>query len=146
MYHTSLSPDPNTVAVSLFLYADAAVPSTGTTVSEYASVRAVEVRAAPNFALLASPEATEVSAQRLVVLHNSFSSQWGLPNGRHVMVDGMLNAWLVSDGPDSAAPSYGPAGLFEAAGWISVATTLAIVLWLFIWCLIRAYRMSRASQ
>jgi arabinofuranan 3-O-arabinosyltransferase len=127
VYRTFVTPDVGTTSVSLFMYADASVPSSSTTVSEYARVRVVEVVAPPSLALLSSPDGP-VSPVQLVVVHNSFSAYWESRNGKHVLVDGMLNGWLVPSVSSPFVATYRPANLVRAATWISLGTALLIVL------------------
>jgi hypothetical protein len=122
-YRASVTPDPKTQAIELYLYADA----NGTdTVIEYARVRVVEVPELATFALLANPMGQPLPLQ-VHLLHNSFSTQWGSTNGEHVLVDGMLNGWLVPSGSHRPDVSYWPAIALRGAQWLSLVTWLIIL-------------------
>ncbi|HEV2035679.1 MAG TPA: hypothetical protein VGU71_16050 [Candidatus Dormibacteraeota bacterium] len=135
-FRATVTPDPGTSAISLFLYADVNGPGSRT-VNEYANVRVVEVPALPTFALLANPDGPPASFRQLVVHRSTFSSQWqGSTGGEHVMVDGMLNGWLVPLGSsDRFVASYRAAGVFRASEWISLLALLITALfpvWLWL--------------
>jgi hypothetical protein len=129
-------PDPGTVAISLFVYADAAAPG-GHTVAEYADVGVNEVPAVPSLALMADPH-TKAPALQLAVVHNSFSALWrGSGNGEHVLVDGMLNGWLEPDGLTPLTATYSPAGLYRASEAVSLVVLLTILVLLSGICWVR---------
>jgi len=125
-YHASVSPDAGTTALTLHLYADAYVIG-GRTVNEYANVQVVEVPALPELALIGDQPRLSGSGLQLVVLHDSFSTNWRGSKGQHVLVDGMLNGWLMSTEPRVFSAHYEPAGAFRAAGWMSLATLVVIL-------------------
>ncbi len=130
-YRVSVSPDPGTRAVILHLYADASQPGGRTTTNEYADVRAIELPAQSGFALLANPDSGPPSPAQLVVVHSTFSTQWqGPTNSKHVLVDGMLNGWLMPTGSKAFTLYYAPTNAFRAAGWISLAAYLLMLLML----------------
>ena len=140
LYRTSVIPDPATRGLGLYVYAD----SDGiATVNEYANVRVVEVPALPSFDLLATPEGLPLSSRQLGVLHNSFSTQWQGPiSGEHVLVDGMLNGWLMPRESPALIAYYKPAAEFTAAKWISLATfliTLLLLAWPRLSHMVRLY-------
>jgi arabinofuranan 3-O-arabinosyltransferase len=122
-YRASVSPDPGTKSIALYLYADATTQNTQT-VNEYANVRAIEVQALPTLALLAKPDAEAGSTEQLVVLHDTFSNDWESTGGRHVLVDGMVNGWLLQPGSNPSVATYWPTGFLRAAQWISLVTWL----------------------
>jgi hypothetical protein len=77
--------------------------------------------------LLADPVPQRKSSGDLLVVHSSFSTKWHGPNNsEHVLVDGMLNGWLIHRGSSEVSTYYQPAIAFRAAGWAS----------LLAWCLI----------
>jgi arabinofuranan 3-O-arabinosyltransferase len=128
VYHASISPDAGTSAIALFLYADAGAPGTRT-VNEYADVRVVEVPALPSLTLLSDPTAQSSPSAQLVVLHRSFSNDWVGPiSGKHVLVDGMLNGWLIPIGLPEFSAYYKPANVLLAAQWTSLVTLLVLLL------------------
>jgi len=78
--------------------------------------------------LLSAPDEPDHSV-RLIVLHTTFSSLWEGPSGsQHVLVDGMLNGWLVSATSPGSSVHYRPAGVFAAAAWLSLAAVLTTVI------------------
>jgi hypothetical protein len=82
-----------------------------------------------NVALLGDPVTQPVSSAELVVVHSSFSSDWqGPADSRHVLVDGMLNGWLVPTRSGTFATYYLPADVFRASQWVSFATYLLLLL------------------
>jgi arabinofuranan 3-O-arabinosyltransferase len=127
-YRAAVTPEAGTTAITLYLYADGG-PSGSRTVNEYADVRVVEVPALPSLALLADPEPTAASPLQLAVIHSSFSSNWQGPvKSEHVLVDGMLNGWLVPTGSHGFTASYMPTTAIRVAEWISIAGWLLIIL------------------
>jgi hypothetical protein len=127
-YRTMLTPDRGTTAITLFLYADVNVPGT-TTVNEYANVRVIEEPALETFALLGDPTGPPPSARQLAVVHSSFSSNWQGPvSSEHVLVDGMLNGWLIAPGTNGFAAYYTPTVTIRAAQWMSIGGLLLAVL------------------
>jgi hypothetical protein len=99
-----------------------------TTIAEYANIRIAEVPALPSFVLFADPENQAPSSLRLVVESSSFTTEWGSSNGRHVLVDGMLNGWLVPLESPSVGAFYRPAGVFMAAQWTSLIALVVLAL------------------
>jgi hypothetical protein len=82
----------------------------------------------------------------LVVLHTTYSTQWhGSNNGRHVLVDGMLNGWLIPALSPQFATSYEPNAAFVAGEWISLAALFAAVL-LVAWDWRRQLRVEAAFK
>jgi hypothetical protein len=135
VYRASATPDAGTRALNLSLFADANSAVSRTT-NEYADVRILEVKVLPTFALLADPVGQPTPPLQLVLAHSSFSPDWGIsPGGDHVLVDGLLNGWLVPTGPQQFTTFYMPGIRFSAAGWMSLATAVGILL-LSIWSLI----------
>ncbi len=135
LYRALVTPDVATTALSIFLYADG--PEQGNrTIDEYADLHVIEVPALPSIVLLASADGQPASPLRLVLLHNSYSTQWGSSDGKHVEVDGMLNGWLVGPGTGQFAASYLPSTMIRAAQWTSLASwliALVISVSLMIW-------------
>jgi arabinofuranan 3-O-arabinosyltransferase len=126
-YRASVTPDAGTSALSINLFADATNRG-GRTVAEYASVRVVGMSILPSLVLLAKPENPALSDLRLAVVHNSFSTNWGATVGNHVLVDGMLNGWLLRSPSDRFMASYMPATTVRIAQWISAVTGLIVLL------------------
>ncbi|HEX7158322.1 MAG TPA: hypothetical protein VF214_04885 [Edaphobacter sp.] len=132
-YQASATPDADTTAVAVFLYAD----GEGTdTISEYADVRVIEVPQLPILALVANPQHQSASLAQLIVLHNTFSTNWRAPYGKHVVVDGALNGWLIGPGSQPFVVTYEPATTLATAQGLSAVvwlTTLLIVVGLVAW-------------
>jgi arabinofuranan 3-O-arabinosyltransferase len=147
-YRASVTPDAGTTGLGLYLYADAGDPGVRT-VNEYANVQVVEVSALPSFTLLSDPTVQPSPAMQLVVFHSSFSPEWQASiGGTHVLVDGMLNGWLIPAGSHQFSAYYKPANAFSAAQWISlvaVAATLVVCVLFLIVGLVGRYRGTRSS-
>jgi hypothetical protein len=126
-YRASVMPDPGTTTLTLYLYADGPVQGSQS-IDDYADARVVEVPTLPNLVMLATPVGDNVSAPHLVVLYDSYSTQWASNHGRHVEVDGMLNGWLVAEAPSATKISYRPAVIFSAAQWTSLGGVLVAAL------------------
>jgi len=127
-YRASVQPDPGTKGVSLYLYADEG-SADSQTVTEYASVRVLEVPALPTLALLSDPEPRPISTIQLALAHSSYSNLWqGSVSGRHVVVDGMFNGWLIPSGVRKFSANYKLSSVFFAAQWMSAATVLVVIL------------------
>jgi arabinofuranan 3-O-arabinosyltransferase len=124
-YRASFKPDPGTTALNLYLYADGAGQG-GRTVNEYAGVRVTEVAALPRLVLFVTPGA-QPSPLVLVVLHDTYSSQWGASTGQHVEVDGMLNGWLLRPNSGPFTTSYLPSTAVRLAQLISVISLLIVI-------------------
>jgi hypothetical protein len=77
--------------------------------------------------MLSEPLAPATPAVKLIVVHSSYSNEWqGTAYGKHVLVDGMLNGWLVPSDTQRFAASYRPAGLIRAAQWATAVTVVII--------------------
>jgi FkbM family methyltransferase len=77
--------------------------------------------------LVATPE-QPIRTVELVVRHSTYSTLWQASDGsRHVLVDGMLNGWLIQAGTEQFRAWYGPRDVFIAAQWISLSA-LALLL------------------
>ncbi len=128
VYRTAVTPDAGTTAITLYLYADGGV-SGSRTVNEYADVRIVEVPALPSLALLGDPVSSTASSIQLAVVHSSYSTGWqGPANSEHVLVDGMLNGWLLPSGSHGFTAYYAPTDTIRAAEALSIVGLLLIVL------------------
>ena len=118
-------PDAGTTAINLFLYADGG--GARRTINEYANVSVVEVASLPSLALLSSPQSSAPPSSELVVIHSSYSEAWQGSAGKHVLVDGMLNGWLVPPATTDFNARYGPRTLVQAAQWASLTTLSAVL-------------------
>jgi len=121
-YAASVNPDAGTTALAIYLYADATTGQSPT-VAEYANVHVRELAGIPSLAVIAEPDSTTMpQPHQLALVHNSYSSHWrGSTSGKHVLVDGLLNGWLIAPGTDRFTASYDGSNLFWAGIWISLA-------------------------
>jgi hypothetical protein len=95
--------------------------------------------------VLANP-VQKTLAVDLVVSHTTYSTLWQGPTDvRHVLIDGMLNGWLVPSGSPTLAVSYTPGAVFAAGKWISIAALFAAVL-LVAWGWRRRLRVEAAFK
>jgi hypothetical protein len=125
-YRASVTPDPGTKTVRLYLYADG--DTVTPTVSEFANVRVLEIAGLPSIALLPNPEGSRASSMQLVVLHNSFSTLWTSNAGQHAVVNGMLNGWLLPSAAQPFSALYKPTTLLQASQGLSLSAALLIVI------------------
>ncbi|HEV2029126.1 MAG TPA: hypothetical protein VGS16_11455 [Candidatus Dormibacteraeota bacterium] len=131
-YRAIVSPDARSTGLTLYLYADALAPG-HRTINQYANISIVEVSQLPNLALVADPDPANASSAQLVVSHSSFSADWQGPIGaKHVLVDGMLNGWLIPKGSNTFSAYYTQANAFLAAALVSLAT-LCVILIIVAW-------------
>jgi hypothetical protein len=127
-YRASVTPDPGTTALTLYLYADAQEGGSQTIV-DYADVRVVELKTLPSFDLIADPVSQALPTVKLAVVRDTFSPQWEeSAGGRHVLVNGIVNGWLIPPQSGTSRAFYKPGDLFEAAQWVSLVAWLAVVL------------------
>lgn len=109
----------------LFLYADSQ-PAGGKSVEEYADISATAVRSLP--VLVAFPR--HISGQeRIVVAHTTFSPLWRMHQpARHVVWDGLENAWLVPRGRLlDGHPYLGDAWVYRLSESSSAVAALALL-------------------
>jgi len=127
-YQATVVPDPGTAGLDLFLYADSRVKGSVTT-TEYASVQALEVPVATtSLELVADPQQSTLALD-LVVWHSTYSTQWQVSNSsRHVLVDGMLNGWLIPRASSNPKISYKGAVAFDAGERLSLAAVFVALL------------------
>ena len=134
-FQAVVTPNPAAGALSLFAYADVLQPGQRTT-NEYAGVAAYRLPAAGRSVLLASPRHPATAPDRLQIADSSFSPSWVVPQGRHVLVDGLRNGWLLPASQTSPiTPRFTPAAWDRAAQWVSAAAAailVALALLLFI--------------
>jgi arabinofuranan 3-O-arabinosyltransferase len=119
-YHSPVTIDPGTTAINLYLYSDGGVAN-ARTINDYAKVGLIEVASLPAFALLASPDLPSTASPQLVVVHSTYSTAWEGSRGEHVIVDGMLNGWLVQDQSQRFSTRYRPTMVVLAAQLLSLA-------------------------
>jgi hypothetical protein len=93
-YRATLIPDSATTALDIFLYAEVDVPHT-LTEDDYSNINVLELPSLPEMALVATPIAP-LAPSRLVIHRSTYSDSWQGPAGsKHVLVDGLMNGWLV---------------------------------------------------
>jgi hypothetical protein len=125
-YRGSVVPDAGTSRIAVYLYADAYVSGINTTV-DYANVQVIEVPALPSLALLSDSTLQAEPSVELAVDRSTFSPEWdGSVAGQHVLVDGMLNGWLLKSGSGRFSAYYRPGDVFLAAQWVSLAAFMII--------------------
>ena len=141
-YHlqAAVTPEPGTVALRLFIYADAgalriasAAPLALTILDADESPPAPRVtwtRIGPSSYQV---EVARSSTPFVLSLGESFAPGWrleGPPDGRevrHVVADGYANGWLVDPGASfTARISFAPDGTMHLARSVSIGTALAI--------------------
>ncbi|HEY6789646.1 MAG TPA: hypothetical protein VI365_20290, partial [Trebonia sp.] len=107
-YQAIVTPDPGTLSLSLFLYADVYTPGALTT-NEYSDVVVRRCPALLQPVVVATPQGHERPAPALYTTSETFSPDWiGPPGDQHVEVDGLRNGWLgphSSDDPPRFTPS-----------------------------------------
>lgn len=124
-FQSSVVPDLGTKSLMLYLYADGGGPL-GRTINEYADVRVLEVAALPNLYVLAEPRSAPQT--KLLLFHDTFSTKWQGPSGsQHVLVDGLLNGWLLPVASQASSATYWPARLLLAANATSLVTLMTIL-------------------
>jgi hypothetical protein len=115
-FREATTPDVGTNALDLFVYADA--PSSPTR-NDYANFQVLEFDSLPQFDLVGVPTGRSVS-NTLVVQNSSYSVNWvGPADSQHVLVDGLLNGWLISDRKPLHV-HYVPADKIVASRWLSI--------------------------
>lgn len=117
-----LTPNPAAGPLELYVYADTL--TTGqVTVNEYANVAAHPIRRVGQLAFLATPN--RPVARDLRVTDSSYTRTWSAPRGRHVLVDGMRNGWLLDAGEAPGGPArFAPARLDHDADLLSLGAAL----------------------
>src|SRR6266566_2844524 len=132
-----------TGALELYLYADAKGPGDQTTV-EYANVQVIEVPTLPSFYLLSDPPSESTASVELAIIHNTFSESWhASPRGQHVLVDGMLNGWLIPTGSTGFYAYYSPRDIFRDAQWVSTVALVMMIVGIVGWAISGLIRRRR---
>jgi hypothetical protein len=99
----------------------------------------------PGWVVVATPVQKRVGVD-LVISHTTYSTLWqGSNDGRHVVVDGMLNGWLIPAGSPKFVASYTPNAVLSAGQWISLAALFVAVL-LVAWGWRRHLRVNAAFR
>jgi hypothetical protein len=133
-YTSTVVPDAGTKGLALFLYSDVFEPGTSSQ-NDYADGQILEAPSFPTFALVGTP-VRPAPLPRLMIHRSTYSKDWQGPDGsQHVVVDGLMNGWLVSDSQSLTSRYLGDdkvrAGfLISAAG---LCASLILVLSLARW-------------
>jgi arabinofuranan 3-O-arabinosyltransferase len=141
-YQTAIRPDPGTTALSLLLING---PSSSQSVNAFADLHVLRLPSLPTIVLIGLQDPATSSPNELLLTHTNFSSDWqGPASARHVLVDGMLNGWLVPTSASSLGVRYGPDGLVRGA-LIASAIGYFLVAVLFVWLIAGAKLRSRVG-
>jgi arabinofuranan 3-O-arabinosyltransferase len=125
-YSATVSPDRGTKRLGIFLYADGN-PSGARTVNDYADVGVYSVPST-ELVLLGYPQQAATTVPPLLVLRESYTAEWiGPPGSVHVLVDGMINGWLLGEKMARTPPTYGPTLLVSLAAYLSMGASAAVV-------------------
>jgi hypothetical protein len=128
-YRAAVSPDPGTTSLRLFLYADG---GPGRTTNLYAAASAVEIPSLGQPAIMATGLSAETSSY-LLTYHTSYSAAWdGSPGGTHVLVDGLVNGWIVNREVGRFAVQYRPLALITSSFVISALVLVLLLTVLFV--------------
>jgi glycosyltransferase involved in cell wall biosynthesis/O-antigen/teichoic acid export membrane protein len=118
-YQATLTPDPATRRLSLWLYADVYTRGTVTT-NEYADVVVRKFSAAAQPVVVATPQRHE-AVEPLYTTGESFSSGWTVPSGAaRLEVDGLRNGWLGGNATDDAPR-------FSSSSWYLLSRIASLV-------------------
>jgi len=127
-YRAAITPDTGTTSLRLFLYAEGGPTKT---TNEYAAVTVVEVASLGQPAIIATRSKGMANSEYLLTYHTSFSSAWhGSPGGTHVLVDGLVNGWIVKADVGRYTVSYSPEVVIAAGFLISALTSLLFLAFL----------------
>ena len=116
LYPEATTPDIGTTALTLYVYADA--PGVGeVTQNDYSQLHVLEVSSLPDFVVIGTPLIT--SSSTLMIHRSSYSTSWKGPiQSTHVVVNGLLNGWIVSR-TYPLSVYYGPDNAVRTAFWVS---------------------------
>jgi glycosyltransferase involved in cell wall biosynthesis/O-antigen/teichoic acid export membrane protein len=118
-YQATVTPDPATRRLSLWLYADVYTPGT-VTANEYADVVVRKFSAAAQPVVVATPQRQE-AVEPLYTTEESFSSGWTVPSGAaRLAVDGLRNGWLGANATDDAPR-------FSSSSWYLLSRIASLV-------------------
>lgn len=125
-YRAEATPPSGTTGLALFLYSDAA-GNGASSIDQYSNVAVYGVVANP--VVVATPTIPQPVPLRLTTSASSFSSTWTGPvGGRHVLVDGIKNGWLVPPGSRvQPFPHYQRGGLVVGAAIASAAVAFGLL-------------------
>jgi len=125
-YRATWTPEPNTRGLALFLYADSSAIGQRT-VNDYSDIQALELQALPAFVLLGTPGHTNDMPAPVMIQRTSYSEDWGAhPVARQVLVDGLLNGWVLDRSALAVSVHYGPADAINDAFLLSGLTAAAV--------------------
>ena len=128
MYRAVLNPDPDTRQLSIFLSAPAGVSET--TTDEFTQVQVTPLPMS-HVVYIGQPEKKRQPVGHLVVMHEAYSDRWAGRPGAHVLADGLLNGWLITEGRTRFAVDYAPASAISTA-FLSSAVAGAVVVGLLV--------------
>jgi hypothetical protein len=125
-----VTPDSSSLGLSMFIYSDGD-PSMSRTINDYSDIGVYAVTRT-NIAIVGRPETGRLD-QRLVVLHESYSDQWMVSSkAKHVLVDGMVNGWLVGSTTKKVTLTYQGSILIAIGKWISIISALGLAIAYFV--------------
>ena len=140
-YRAVLNPDPGTRQLTVYLTAQAGTLES--TVNDYAQVRVTPIPVS-SVVIVGQPLQAGLSPQRLVVQHESYSERWeGGPEGTHVVVDGLLNGWLVPVQTPRYDIEYSPSRVIGVAFAVSAAGAAVVVVLVLCTAMVRVLRRTR---
>ena len=123
-----VTPDSGTSALGLFVYADANQFGPPT-VNDYADIAVYSVPST-ELVLVGDPAVTTGGPTiQLLVLRESYSENWSGPSrSQHVLVDGMMNGWLLAQPGAGLSVTYTPTGLVTFGLLVSGAGLIGILI------------------
>ena len=124
-YRAVVIPDAGTYQMQLFVHSDADATAVTTTVNDYAAASVIKLPAAPVFVLVGTPT-VPTRADTLAVTDQAFDSRWvGPTRAQHVVVNGVVNGWILPPGATWTGAHFESAPVLAAA-WVSALTAAAI--------------------
>lgn len=146
-YKATVTPDSGTSELDLIVYVSGS--ASGPSVNDFADVRVVELPLVSKMDLLGTPPTA--STTTLLVDESSYSREWQGPAGsEHVLVDGIMNGWLVQH-PDHVTTRYtggrlviGGFGVSALAALITLCLALSLT-WLPSY-IVGAFNLSRPRK
>jgi hypothetical protein len=133
-YQTIITPEPGTLSLRLFLYADVYARGTRTT-NEYSDVVIRRSADLLQPVVAGTPRSPKRPATALYTSGQSYSPEWvGPPGDAQVEVDGLRNGWLGPHSED-VPPRFGPSLWYSLSRFASLLAAgfliaLALSLWL----------------
>jgi len=123
-----VTPNPAAGHLELYAYAGSNAPGQVTT-DEVADVGAYPLPPASSgpFVLLATPDRQQRRRPRLELAGTSYAPGWSGPPGRHVLVDGLRNGWLLDAGSTPSPATFTPGRLDDDADALSALSGVALL-------------------